>query len=146
MTHTDIINHTAKWLKNHPQNIAVPNCTTILKELKSATESGEIPDVIAWCSWASVLVEVKTSRSDFLKDRCKPFRISPAKGVGNFRYYISPPNIIKPNEIPEYWGLLQINENEKIEIIKVAQNQFANTECERTILLSLIRRNKIKLL
>lgn len=41
MTHSYIINHTAKWLKKHPQNIKVPNCTTILKELKSATESGE---------------------------------------------------------------------------------------------------------
>jgi len=48
--------------------------------------------------------------------------------------------LIKENEIPEKWGLLYLNDKNKIEIIKVAEIQRANMIAECNILISLIRR------
>ena len=68
----------------------------------------ENPDAIGWrYSWGnasnegSVLVECKTSRADFKKDFSKSFRIEPEQGIGNWRYYMCPTDIIKVDEIPD---------------------------------------------
>ena len=58
------------------------------------TASQEIPDVFGWNYWATVLIEVKVSRSDFLADAKKSFRQQPEEGVGAFRYYCSPEGLI----------------------------------------------------
>lgn len=57
----------------------------------------------------TVVLEAKTSRSDFLVDRKKPHRVKPETGVGKWRYYICPTDLIKPNELPEKWGLIYVN-------------------------------------
>lgn len=142
MTHSEITLLASKWLSKHSENVTVPNCNLVAYETKTATESGEIPDVIGWCSWASILIEVKISRGDFLKDKKKSFRLDSKLGVGNFRYYICPSGLIDPRELPEDWGLLYIDDKGKIKIEKKSNNQFANTESERTMLLSIIRRSK----
>lgn len=142
MTHKELTERASKWLKRHNQNMIVPNCSTIASEITSATITGEIPDVIGWCSWASVLIEVKISRSDFLRDFKKPFRKFATWGVGEYRYYICPTDLIKIDEVQESWGLLYCDEKGNIEIIKTAEQQDANLICERTILLSLNRRAK----
>ena len=64
------------------------------------------------------------------------------KGVGQHRYYCCPSGLIKESELPENWGLLYLNEKNKIEIIKVAEIQKSNLKAERNILISLIRRAK----
>lgn len=43
-------------------------------------------------------------------------------------------------EITEDWGLLYCDKKGKIETIKIANRQQANLQCERTILLSMVRR------
>ncbi|MAX51433.1 MAG: hypothetical protein CMH22_05595 [Methylophaga sp.] len=142
MTHSEIVKISAKWLKKHNKNILVPNCPTVLSEFSSATVTGEIPDIIGFCSWASVLIEVKTSRSDFLADKKKKFRKNCELGVGEFRYFCCTENLISVRELPSNWGLLYLIDD-KIEIIQKAVKQTANLNCERTLLLSLIRRNEI---
>lgn len=57
----------------------------------------------------TVLLEAKISRSDFLIDKKKPHRASPETGVGKWRYYICPTDLIKPDELPENWGLIYVN-------------------------------------
>jgi len=57
----------------------------------------------------TVLLEAKTSRSDFLIDRKKPHRAEPSTGIGKWRYYICPTDLIKPDELPDKWGLVYIN-------------------------------------
>ncbi len=57
----------------------------------------------------TVLLEAKTSRSDFLVDRKKPHRVQPETGMGKWRYYICPTDLIKPEELPEKWGLIYVN-------------------------------------
>ena len=81
MTHEQIVVIAGKWLKKHEQNIVIPNCSLVLTELVAATTSGEIPDVIGWCSWISVLIEVKTSRADYFRDSLNGFSESDRKSV-----------------------------------------------------------------
>lgn len=81
-----------------------------MTELVTATVSGEVPDAIGWRNGGrvTILVECKVTRSDFLADMRKPFRVTPAKGVGDWRFYLSPPGIIEPDDLPEGWGLLHV--------------------------------------
>ena len=55
----------------------------------------------------NALVECKTSRADFLADQAKPHR--QAGGVGNWRYYMAPEGIISVHELPDKWGLVEVN-------------------------------------
>lgn len=57
----------------------------------------------------TVLLEAKTSRADFLADRKKPHRIDPTSGMGRWRYFICPTDLIKVEELPEKWGLIYVN-------------------------------------
>ncbi len=50
MTHDELVQKSAKWLKKHTQNAVVPNCSTIVTELSTNNRTGEIPDVIGWNS------------------------------------------------------------------------------------------------
>lgn len=75
---------------------------------RAYTISGERPDAIGWRDGISILIECKASHADFLADRKKPFRAETdnQQGMGDWRFYLCPPEIIKPEELPEGWGLL----------------------------------------
>jgi hypothetical protein len=140
MKHIELTNIASKWLKKHNQNTLIPNCATVAIDMKTIEQ--EKPDVIGWNSCNSIMIEVKVGRGDFLKDCKKPFRKIAKKGVGQSRFYCCPEGLIKESELPEKWGLLYLNDKNKIEIIKVAELQEANLKAERNILISLIRRAK----
>ena len=144
MTHDRLVFIANKWLRKHSKNIDIPNCPITAADLSTATSSGEKPDVIGWCYWASVLIEVKVSRADFLRDKNKPFRVLEDMGMGQFRYYCTPKGLIKPDEIPNGWGLLYCGANNQIEVIQMAERKESNLVCERTVLLSIIRRQTKK--
>ncbi len=78
--------------------------------MECVSDGFELPDVIGWMvNGTSWLIEVKTSRSDFLVDRKKAFRKEPSLGLGNFRWYATPPGLVKPEEMPLGWGLLEVH-------------------------------------
>lgn len=108
MTHSELVTLAAQWL--HRQG-----CHIVVKEIK-CNGTSEIPDAIGWKSWYSVLVECKASRSDFLADRAKNFRENPEIGMGDHRYFLSPPDIIKETDDLKGWGLLHVK-NGKIKRI-----------------------------
>jgi hypothetical protein len=104
-THKELVEIAYKWvLKNCSVGIA-------FKELYSL--ASEIPDVIAFGGWESIVIECKASRSDFLGDMKKPHR---TKGMGNWRFYCCPKGMIKVGELPEKWGLIYVNEKGKAKI------------------------------
>lgn len=140
MKHKELTSRAAKWLKCHSKNTIVPNCSIVAEDLMTAASTGEIPDVIGWCSWTSVLIEVKVSRGDFLRDKKKPFRKYTDMGMGENKYYLCPEGLITEEDLPELWGLLWIDKKGKISIQKQAEKHEANLRCERTLLLSLYRR------
>lgn len=70
--------------------------------------NSELPDVIAFDSRTSTVIECKVSRSDFLKDKNKPFRVNANQGMGDYRFYCAPKGLIKQEELPRGWGLIEV--------------------------------------
>jgi len=91
--------------------------------------------ILGFCSWASILIEVKTSLADFKKDANKKCRKNPTDGVGEFRYFLCPAGLIIVEMLPENWGLLYYNDG-AISIEKKANWQNANLKNERSLLLT----------
>ncbi len=75
---------------------------------KAWTPYGEQADAIGFRNGASCLLEAKCSRADLLADRKKEFRIEPEKGMGDWRFFISEPGIVRIEDLPEGWGLLHV--------------------------------------
>lgn len=72
------------------------------------TPGTENCDVWATNGRESVVVEVKVSRADFLRDR-KKRHLQPGNEhllSGNFRYYLAPEGVIGEEDLPEDYGLL----------------------------------------
>lgn len=98
MKHRELCEIGARFLKR-PESANGHGCHFTLIE---AACYGENPDVFGFRHGVSghdvgtILLEAKTSRSDFLIDRKKPHRLDPATGIGKWRYYISPTIPAKP--------------------------------------------------
>ena len=105
---------------------------------------GESPDAFGWGGSSTQLIEVKISRQDFLSDKKKLWRNNPAYGLGRYRSYLCPINLIKPEELPERWGLLYIDERGKITQIVEAEPQECNHIEEINLITSILRREGIK--
>lgn len=97
MTHADLVTRAARWLRSQGCGIVLSELTTLV---------GETPDAIGFRTSGreSFLVECKATRGDFLADRRKPFRRE--GGLGLYRYFLCPPGLIKPADLPARWGLL----------------------------------------
>lgn len=99
MTHAQLVEKAVRWLRRY-------RCGVVLSE--QACASGEMPDAIGWKrACHSVLVECKVTRADFLADRAKPFRLKPGQGVGSERFYLTPAGLVRREELPAGWGLLE---------------------------------------
>lgn len=85
------------------------SCNLGAFEFTGGWNGGEYVDGVAINSDAVYVIEAKVSRADFLADRKKPHRADPAYGLGQYRYYACPEGMIKPEELPERWGLIYIN-------------------------------------
>lgn len=103
MTHAELVLAAGRWLRG------AGRCSVVLEELCAATGNGENPDAIGWYSSQTFLVECKASRSDFLADRKKSFRMEPARGMGMYRYFMAPKGLLRADEMPERWGLLEVS-------------------------------------
>ena len=128
-------------MKNPPTkgNMYCSKCSIAVTEI--TTFAVEQPDVLGFANdYNTVLLEAKISRNDFLQDAKKPFRKKPETGMGNFRLYITPIGLIKPEELPGKWGLIEVNEKGKCKIVKFAERQEKNIEHELLVLKSVVRR------
>lgn len=98
MTHDELCQRAAKWLRRKHY------CTVLTT--KPCIMTDEQPDVIGWVGrGVSWVIEVKVSRSDFLRDSKKPHR--DGAGMGDNRYYLAPVGVINPEELKNGWGLLE---------------------------------------
>lgn len=156
-THKQLTEIAVKWLKrSHSQK--GPGCHVAVSECRSGW-SDEIPDAIGFRAAGkndgSVIVEVKISRSDFLADAKKPHRNGSVIGLGNWRYYLCPEGVIRPDEIPTNWGLLYVNNRGHIKAVIgpmlesnyrkrmrliESMRQDSNAEGERFLLVKLLSR------
>jgi len=139
MTHAQLVEKAVHWLRRY-------RCGVVLSE--QACVNGEIPDAIGWKQAChSVLVECKTTRADFLADRAKPFRQKPEKGVGSERFYLAPPGLINPEELPGGWGLLELRQGRVVAIHPSAKNlrTAAGFRYEMNLLLASLRRVEVRI-
>ena len=123
-THLELSEITAEW--------ALKNTWVALCEYQSYA-SGEFPDVLTFSGKGTALYEIKVSRTDFKADHKKDARKKwkpkiatyyrsrkdvdfikacypdlyyiDAPHLGVRRYYVCPSGLIRPEEIPEGWGL-----------------------------------------
>lgn len=104
MSHTLCVKMATEYMRKRAE--------VVLPEFFS--HNSELPDVIAFTSRDSTVIECKVSRSDFLRDKTKPFRINANQGMGDYRYYCAPKGLIKLEELPRGWGLIEILPNGKM--------------------------------
>jgi len=138
MTHAQLVEKAVRWLRRY-------RCGVVLSE--QACISGEMPDAIGWKrACHSVLVECKVARSDFLADRAKPFRLKPAEGVGCERFYLVPAGLLRREELPAGWGLLECRSG-KIEMTHPSARTLrgaAGFRYEMNLLLASLRRVEVR--
>lgn len=99
-THAAMCSRAVRWLINMGCRCAVKEITTV--------STTEICDAVGFKDDTCIVVEVKTSRADFLRDAKKSHR-GEGKGMGAYRYFMAPAGMIKPDEVPEGWGLVEVS-------------------------------------
>jgi hypothetical protein len=138
MNHSHLVEKAVRWLRTY-------GCGVVLSE--QACVSGEMPDAIGWKrACHSVLIECKVTRSDFLADRAKPFRVKPQLGVGCERFYLVRAGLIGREELPAGWGLLELSSGE-VEITHASEKNLRSAtgfRYEMNLLLASLRRVEIR--
>ena len=145
MTHAELVVLAERWLKN-------AGCGVVFAELKACVPSGEIADAVGWKDGGatSMLIECKTSRSDFRADAKKAARKPGTPALGRWRYYLTPRGLLKPEELPPRWGLLE-TDGARVYVVRgwspkegrkgrQAWKHVACEESERGLLYSALRR------
>ncbi len=139
MTHAQLVEKAVRWLRSY-------RCGVVLSE--QACASGEMPDAIGWKQAChSVLVECKVSRSDFLVDREKPWRQKPEQGVGSERFYLTLSGLMKVEELPTGWGLLEYRRG-RIEMLQASAKNLRTAvgfRYEMNLLLASLRRVEVRI-
>lgn len=137
MTHSELVDRAAKWLRSSMR------CPVVLTEFASG--AGEQPDAIGWKYMGlSYMVEAKASRADFLRDKKKMYR-HPALQcdcLGLYRYYISIPGVVQPDELPPCWGLLEVVKNRIRVKVQASPSEQTTSGVRREVcmLMSALRR------
>jgi len=125
-----------RWLSRH--------CSVVLFEFAAAGDAN--PDVIGWASGTcSVLIECKSSRSDFLTDAKKAVRKNPRTGMGQRRYYLCPPEVIQVKDLPSKWGLLWAAKGQIIVKRDARGHPERNLLAEVRFLSAMLRRAQIRI-
>jgi hypothetical protein len=139
VTHSQLVEKAVRWLRSY-------RCGVVLSE--QACVSGEMPDAIGWKrACHSVLVECKVTRADFIADRAKPFRLKPQLGVGCERFYLAPASLIRREELPAGWGLLQLRAGRIHVAVEAAKDlrSAAGFRYEMNLLLASLRRVEVRI-
>jgi len=97
ITHKDLVIAGKRWLQL--------TCRVVCDELQ--TGSRETPDVIGWQgNGTCIVVECKTTRSDYIANNNKS-HIRSGNSVGDFKWLLTPQDLINENELYDGWGLLE---------------------------------------
>jgi len=144
LAHQDMVRLAERWLRK------TCGCGVVLRDpFRACVETGEQPDAIGWRGEVSILVECKASRADFLADCKKPFRVRPELGMGDWRFYLCPPQIIQIDDLPVGHGLLWIEGRaiRKVHGVPLGNTRWyserpflGNKAAESTMLVSALRR------
>lgn len=130
ITHEALRKRAIKWLTGK-------GCGVVLSEIVAL--GSEIPDAIGWKYGSqSHLIECKVSRADFFAnaDKC---HMRTDSGVGQYRYFMTPPGLLRPDELPDGWGLLEVQDS-YVRLVQTPTRREPNREHETVMLVSALRR------
>lgn len=134
LDHKSLCEVAERWLgKNKKQNLFFPKYPIHVREMVCLNVS-EIPDAIGFNYYGSCIIEVKVTHADFIADQKKPFRQN-GDGMGNYRYYLCPENLINEDELPKGWGLIYVSKSGRTKEIKksdffdLTKNGYINEKC-----------------
>lgn len=149
-SHAALVARAVRYLRD------VKRCPVVLSEM--ACNWLEAPDAIGFTRPGfSLVIECKASRSDFGRDRHKPSR-NPGVGMGLFRFYLTPANLIRPHEVDGWvteeaarsslfksgatgWGLLWWDPvSDRISMKRPSARHEANQRAENLFLVSALAR------
>jgi hypothetical protein len=58
-----------------------------------------------------IAYEIKVTRADFARELADPMKREPAEALADECYFATPKGLIRPDEVPEGWGLIEIVAN-----------------------------------
>lgn len=138
-THNELVRLACRWAKARGYLVVLAESGHLHGDL--------IPDVLAWArdylGQRSILIEVKISRADFRRDKDKPLHTHPEKYPGQERLYCAPQGVLKLDDIPPSWGLLEPTTNGKGLTVRrrgVQAPACERREAEIPYLLAFVRR------
>ena len=146
ITHDALCLQAEKWLSKQGFGVVFHD------KFKANTNTGEQPDCLGFRSGLSLLIECKTSRSDFLVDRKKKFRTDPSLGIGDWRFMLAPKGLIDFREVPIGWGLLEYDGKRILKTFGWPTNMYwydskpftGNKQAECDYMYSALRRMQIR--
>lgn len=142
--HYELCQKGAKWLRGRKncerwegrwKYIAVEICVN----------GCENPDIWAFNGWSTIVVEVKTSRSDFNNDKNKSWHLPENEEclAGNYRYYLTPKGLLTQEDLPLGIGLLEYDGKNITRTIRAERHKISN-HADGIIMASILRRENFK--
>ena len=142
--HTRAIDLAVRWL------LGPRRCSVAFGEL----QVGACPIVFDAIGWTKIgdshAVEVKVTRDDFHADaRKKIARKSPLDAPGRFRWYVTPAGLVRPDEVPDQWGLAVVRaKGDGLRVVKEpSQIRIGSVgdDRERILLVAALRRHALRI-
>lgn len=137
LSHDELVSRVVRWLRK------TRGCGVAFAEI--VTYAPLIPDAIGW-KWGGGechLVECKTSRSDFKADEKKQHKRW-GRTPGSQRWYFTEPGLVKPEEMPEGWGLVEVHEKScRVKLDAPRHHEDRCMRSENAIMFSALRRHAI---
>lgn len=113
-THKELVDVAFKWANGRHAVV-----------VKERAEGWEIPDVVGLNLSNSTLIECKTSRSDFFADKKKYSRRNDDM-IGTYRVYCVPKGLLKEEDLPLGWGLLEVYPTGYCRLKRNIYNKYSN--------------------
>jgi hypothetical protein len=135
LTHASLVALGVRWLSRQS--------STVFYEFAAVVK--ESPDIIGWSNGLSTLIECKATRADFLRDSKKTTRKNPTIAMGQRRYYLCPPEVIRLEDVPKQWGLLWAEKGHIIVKKQARGNPDRSLIAELRFLNSMLRRAQIRI-
>lgn len=137
MTHAELVERGVRWLRGRAHN-----CTVVFAEI--STRLFVVPDVLGFSAGGeSTHVECKVSRKDFKKDKTKLSHSDPRLAIGDYRWYLTPPGLLSPQDIPEGWGLAEVQQRRIIQVVPALLLENRIHRPELSILVAAVRRHEL---
>lgn len=143
LTHADVVDRALRWLRGH-HGCAVAFAEINTYELVNPDAIGFRKPAGSRKGW-SVLVEAKISRSDFRADREKMIHRMPDSCPGQERWYLTPPGMLRAEEIPPGWGLAEVGKRSVRVVVEAPKGEpvHGRAVADMGILLSAVRRHQV---